>query len=151
NIDQKYHLIVFSAEWCGDCVAYVPGLAKSLAIAKNDMVQARVVDYDNHRDMADEMNIRKIPTIIVYDKNWKEIGSFVESPRKPIPSQLLSTVEVYSNQQASVVVRVPDAVLDLSETIRPPQSPVFSKAPVVLERALLDEAPLLESYPVLGF
>src|SRR5256885_8303078 len=24
NIDQKYHLIVFSAEWCGDCVAYVP-------------------------------------------------------------------------------------------------------------------------------
>ncbi len=82
NIDQKYHLIVFSAEWCGDCVAYVPGLAKSLAIAKNDMVQARVVDYDNHRDMADEMNIRKIPTIIVYDKNWREIGRFVESPRK---------------------------------------------------------------------
>ena len=28
NIDQKFHLIVFSAEWCGDCVAYVPGLAK---------------------------------------------------------------------------------------------------------------------------
>ena len=27
NIDQKYHLIVFSAEWCGDCVAYVPALA----------------------------------------------------------------------------------------------------------------------------
>jgi len=82
NIDQKYHLIVFSAEWCGDCVAYVPGLAKSLAIAKNEMIKARVVDYDNHRDMADEMNIRKIPTIIVYDKNWREIGRFVESPRK---------------------------------------------------------------------
>jgi thiol-disulfide isomerase/thioredoxin len=82
NIDQKFHLVIFSAEWCGDCVAYVPGLAKSLAIAKNDMLQARVVDYDNHRDMADEMNIRKIPTIIVYDKNWKEIGRFTESPQK---------------------------------------------------------------------
>ena len=82
NIDQKFHLIVFSAEWCGDCVAYVPGLAKSLAMAKNDMIQAKVVDFDNHRDMADEMNIRKIPTIIVYDKNWKELGRFIESPRK---------------------------------------------------------------------
>lgn len=82
NIDQKYHLIIFSAGWCGDCVAYVPGLAKSLALAKNNMLQARVVDFDNHRDMADEMNIRKIPTIIVYDKNWKEIGRFIESPRK---------------------------------------------------------------------
>ncbi len=54
NIDQKYHLIVFSAEWCGDCVAYVPALAKSLAIAKNNMIQARVVDHDNYRDMGDE-------------------------------------------------------------------------------------------------
>ena len=82
NIDQKFHLIVFSAEWCGDCVTYVPGLAKSLAIAKNNMIQARVIDFDNHRDMADEMNIRKVPTIIVYDKNWKELGRFIESPQK---------------------------------------------------------------------
>jgi thiol-disulfide isomerase/thioredoxin len=82
NIDQKFHLIVFSAEWCGDCVAYVPALAKSLAIAKNAMIQARVVDSDNYRDMADEMNVRKLPTIIVFDKNWREIGRFIESPRK---------------------------------------------------------------------
>ena len=82
NVDQKFHLIVFSAGWCGDCVAYVPALAKSLALAKNNMVQARVVDSDDHRDMADEMNVRKLPTIIVFDKNWKEIGRFIESPRK---------------------------------------------------------------------
>ena len=82
NIDQKFHLIVFSAEWCGDCVAYVPALAKSLAIAKNAMIQARVVDSDNHRDMADEMDVHKLPTIIVFDKNWREIGRFIETPRK---------------------------------------------------------------------
>src|SRR5207247_11169859 len=76
NIDQKYHLIVFSAEWCGDCVAYVPGLAKALAIAKNDMVQARLVDYDNHRDMADDPNIRKTPTRIVSEHRLRERGRF---------------------------------------------------------------------------
>src|SRR5207249_11743437 len=78
NIDQKYHLIVFSAEWCGDCVAYLPGLAKSLAIAKNDMVPARVVGYDTHRGMPDEMNVRKIPSIIGYGKECEEIRSVVE-------------------------------------------------------------------------
>ncbi len=82
RLDQKHHLIVFSAEWCGDCVAYVPGLAKTLNMSKNNMIQARVVDYDNHRDMAEEMNVRKIPTIIVYDKNWKEVGRFIETPLK---------------------------------------------------------------------
>ncbi len=82
RLDQKHHLIVFSAEWCGDCVSYVPGLAKTLNMSKNNMIQARVVDYDNHRDMAEEMNVRKIPTIIVYDKNWKEVGRFIETPRK---------------------------------------------------------------------
>src|SRR5260370_48737 len=55
NIDQKYHLIVFSAEWCGDCVAYVPALAKTLAIAKNNMIQAKDIDHDNYRDMGDKM------------------------------------------------------------------------------------------------
>jgi thiol-disulfide isomerase/thioredoxin len=82
RVDEKYHLIVFSADWCSDCVAYVPGLAKSLIMAKNNMLQARVVDYDAYRDMAEEFNIRAIPTIIVYDKNWKEIGRFVETPKK---------------------------------------------------------------------
>jgi thiol-disulfide isomerase/thioredoxin len=82
RVDQKHHLIVFSADWCGDCVAYVPGLAKTLIMAKNNMLQARVVDYDNYRDLAEEFNVHAIPTIIVYDKSWKEIGRFVETPKK---------------------------------------------------------------------
>ncbi|HZY47813.1 MAG TPA: thioredoxin family protein [Candidatus Bathyarchaeia archaeon] len=82
RIDEKHHLIVFSADWCSDCVAYVPGLAKSLIMAKNNMLQARVVDYDAYRDMAEEFSIRAIPTIIVFDKNWKELGRFVETPKK---------------------------------------------------------------------
>ena len=82
RVDEKYHLIVFSADWCSDCIAYVPGLAKSLIMAKNNMLQARVVDYDAYRDMAEEFNIRAIPTIIVFDKNWKEVGRFVETPKK---------------------------------------------------------------------
>ena len=82
RVDEKFYLIVFSADWCADCVAYVPGLAKTLVVAKNNMLMARVVNYDDYRDMAEEYNVRAIPTIIVFDKGWKEIGRFVETPRK---------------------------------------------------------------------
>jgi len=82
RLDQKHYLIVFSADWCADCVAYVPGLAKALMMARNNMLTARVVDYDNYRDMAEDLNVRSIPTIIVFDKNWREVGRFVETPRK---------------------------------------------------------------------
>ncbi len=82
RVDEKFYLIIFSADWCSDCVACVPGLAKTLVVAKNNMLMARVVDYDGYRDMAEEYNVRAIPTIIVFDKAWKEIGRFVETPRK---------------------------------------------------------------------
>ncbi len=82
RIDEKFYLIIFSADWCSDCLAYVPGLAKTLIMAKNNMLMAKVVDYDGYRDMAEEYNIRAIPTMIVFDKSWKEIGRFVETPRK---------------------------------------------------------------------
>ena len=82
RIDEKFYLIIFSADWCADCVAYVPGMAKTLVMAKNNMLMARVVDYDNYRDMAEEFNVRAIPTMIVFDKAWKEVGRFVETPRK---------------------------------------------------------------------
>src|SRR5205807_162361 len=59
RVDEKHHLIVFSADWCSDCIAYIPGLAKSLIMAKNNMLQARVVDYDAYRDMAEEYDIRR--------------------------------------------------------------------------------------------
>ena len=82
RIDQKHYLIIFSAEWCSDCVAHLPDLAKALMMAQNNMLAARVVDYDSYRDMAEEFGVRAIPTIIVFGKSWKELGRFVERPRK---------------------------------------------------------------------
>jgi thiol-disulfide isomerase/thioredoxin len=82
RIDQKYYLIIFSADWCSDCTVYVPDLAKTLAMARNNFLAARAVDYDSYKDLAEEFNVHKIPTVIVYDKNWKELGRFIEAPRR---------------------------------------------------------------------
>ena len=82
RVDQKHYLIIFSADWCSDCAAHLPDLAKALMMARNNMLSAKVVDYDAHKDMAEEFQVQAIPTIIVFDKNWKELGRFVESPRR---------------------------------------------------------------------
>src|SRR5437870_13807486 len=60
RVDEKHHLIVFSADWCSDCVAYILGLAKWLIVVKNTMLQARVVMFGVYRGMADGFNIMVI-------------------------------------------------------------------------------------------
>jgi len=95
RVDEKFYLIIFSADWCPDCVAYVPGLAKTLVLAKNNMLMARVVDYDGYRDMAEEYSVRAIPTIIVFNKAWREVGRFVETPHRfgTVEEELCSILE----------------------------------------------------------
>src|SRR5438874_12021900 len=61
RFDEKHHLIVFSADWCSDVVVYIPVLAKSFLMAKNNMLRAPVVDYDDYRVMADEFNFSRCP------------------------------------------------------------------------------------------
>ncbi len=82
HVAERFYLIIFSADWCSDCTVYVPSLAKTLLIAKNNLISAKVVDYDSYRDIADDLRIKNVPTMIVYDKNWREVGRFVETPRK---------------------------------------------------------------------
>ena len=82
RVDQKFYLIIFSADWCSDCHIYVSSLAKTLLLAKNNMIAAKVVDYDSYRDIADELRVRGIPTMIIFDNKWREVGRFVEAPRK---------------------------------------------------------------------
>jgi thioredoxin-like negative regulator of GroEL len=80
-LDGRYFLVVFSAEWNAECRAHIPSLAKLLIAAKNNNILAKVVDYDENRDIAEEMRVTRIPAIIVHDKSWRELGRFVEEPQ----------------------------------------------------------------------
>jgi hypothetical protein len=42
----------------------------------------RVVDFDENRDIAEEMRVLRVPAIIVHDKSWRELGRFVEKPQR---------------------------------------------------------------------
>lgn len=82
RVMEKHFLIVFAGEWSPECQAHIPSLAKLLLASKNDNIVVKIVDYDENRDIAEEMGVLQIPTIIVHDKGWRELGRFVQRPQK---------------------------------------------------------------------
>jgi len=82
SLNSRYFMVVFSAEWNGECRAHIPSLAKLLIEANNSNISVKVVDFDENRDIAEEMRVLRIPAIIVHNKSWREIGRFVEKAQR---------------------------------------------------------------------
>ncbi len=80
-LNSRYYMVVFSAEWNAECRAHIPSLAKLMIQANNSNVSVKVVHFDENRDIAEEMRVLRIPTIVVHDRSWREIGRFVEKPQ----------------------------------------------------------------------
>jgi thiol-disulfide isomerase/thioredoxin len=81
SITDRYFFVVFATEWNAECRAQLPSLAKLFIAVSNPALNIKVIDFDENRDIADEMNVLRIPTIIVHDRSWREIGRFVEKPQ----------------------------------------------------------------------
>jgi thiol-disulfide isomerase/thioredoxin len=78
SITARYFFVVFATEWNAECRAQLPNLARVFVAANNAALNIKVIDFDENRDIADEMNVLRIPTIIIHDRAWREIGRFVE-------------------------------------------------------------------------
>jgi len=82
SLTDRYFFVVFATEWNAECRAQLPNLVKVFLAANNAALNVKVIDFDENRDIADEMNVLRIPTIIVHDRAWREIGRFVEKPQR---------------------------------------------------------------------
>ena len=82
SLTDRYFFVVFATEWNAECRAQLPNLAKLFIAVNNAALNIKVIDFDENRDIADEMNVLRIPTIIVHDRAWREIGRFVEKPQR---------------------------------------------------------------------
>jgi thiol-disulfide isomerase/thioredoxin len=81
SLMDRYFFVVFATEWNAECRAQLPNLVKLFVAANNAALNIKVIDFDENRDIADEMNVLRIPTIIVHDRAWREIGRFVVKPQ----------------------------------------------------------------------
>ena len=80
SLTERYFFVVFATEWNAECRAQLPNLAKLFVAANNAALNIKVIDFDENRDIADEMRVLRIPTVIVHDRAWREIGRFIEKP-----------------------------------------------------------------------
>ncbi|MDH7477070.1 MAG: thioredoxin family protein [Candidatus Bathyarchaeota archaeon] len=101
---DKYFMVAFSAEWCKDCATNIPVLA---LISKRTGLEVRVFgglmkDPFNYKRKwrippsppeVETFNVDKIPLIILFDKEGKEIGRIVENPSEPtLEEELLKII-----------------------------------------------------------
>jgi len=95
QIIERYYFILFATAWSPDCHPIISALAKlSVSVGSNNLV-FRVIDFDNHRDLAEELNVQRVPTIVVYNDKWRELGRFTVKPRQfgTVEEELLSFIE----------------------------------------------------------
>jgi len=95
SLTDRYFFVVFATEWNAECRAQLPNLAKVFLVANNAALNVKVIDFDENRDIADELNVLRVPTVIVHNRGWREIGRFVEKAKyaATLEEELWSIIE----------------------------------------------------------
>ncbi len=102
SLTDRYFFVVFATEWNAECRAQLPNLAKVFVAANNAALNIKVIDFDENRDIADEMRVLRIPTIIVHNRGWREIGRYVEKPQHgaTLEEELWEIIETNSQKSS---------------------------------------------------
>ncbi len=69
-------LVDFHAEWCGPCKMQSP-ILEEVKKEMGDQVRIIKIDIDKNPKLAEQLNVRGVPTLIVYkngDQVWRESG-----------------------------------------------------------------------------
>ena len=91
---HKLTIKAFMGTWCGDSRREMPRFYKILDETKFDQNYFQLICVDRtkkHENLEKDLNIFRVPTIIFY-KNGKEIGRYVEYPRETIEKDILKIV-----------------------------------------------------------
>lgn len=82
QINQKVYILICAEMWCPDCMINVPVIEKMRLL--NDNISLSVVSKEGNQDFFKKYTPEegiKIPTFVVFNKDFEEMGSLVEHPK----------------------------------------------------------------------
>ena len=65
---ECYLLFYFTAKWCGPCQRIKPLLQKISDGADSSKLEVYMIDIDENEDLANEFQIKSVPTFYLYHK-----------------------------------------------------------------------------------
>ncbi|MBS4535035.1 thioredoxin family protein [Clostridium sp. D2Q-14] len=83
GINKKINILACAEIWCPDCMINVPVLKKMKDY--NDNIDIAIVLKEGNEEIFKKYGISgaiRIPTFIIYDEKFNELGSFVEYPKE---------------------------------------------------------------------
>ncbi len=105
---SRYMIVAFSAEWCKDCTINIPVLA---LISETTDLETRIFGGLKKDPLSPTgkwrippspqevktFKVEKIPLIIIFDKEGKEIGRITENPQEPTLEEELLKIILQNN------------------------------------------------------
>jgi hypothetical protein len=118
NLKEPLNVVAIGEDWCGDVIANFPILGK-LAKASGKL-NVRVFLRDKNLDLTDQYlnqgKFRSIPIIVFFDKNFNEVGHFIERPASVTKLRAERRLQIYESHPE---FGSPDAPIDqLPEDVR---------------------------------
>jgi thiol-disulfide isomerase/thioredoxin len=94
--DEDFKITVYMGTWCEDSQREFPVFIKLLDQIEFNFNNLTLVGVDEDKIVPnlsekerEKLNVFNVPTIIVYDKNGKEVNRFVEFPQQTLEEDLL--------------------------------------------------------------
>jgi thioredoxin 1 len=87
--DGKPTLVDFAASWCGPCKAMAPAL-EAFAEERKDSLNVVKVDVDEFHELAAEVGIRSVPTLLVV-RNGQALAAKTGAQNKQALAQLVDS------------------------------------------------------------
>jgi thiol-disulfide isomerase/thioredoxin len=103
KLAEGYAIIAFSADWCKDCASNIPVLALVSEttgletrvfgnIKKDPLSSTRKWRIPPSPPEVEAFKIDKLPTILIFNREGREIGKIIENPTMPTLEQELCAI-----------------------------------------------------------
>jgi thiol-disulfide isomerase/thioredoxin len=101
-LERPLLVLVITEDWCGDCVANVPIVAR--LARETGKLDLRLFLRDQNPDLMDRYlsqgTFRSIPVVVFFDDDFREVGRFIERPRSVTELRARRRAEIYASDPA---------------------------------------------------